>query len=137
MAAPALAADAIASGPIATLAREVASWLSAESTGLVLVTLAEELAVTETLEVAAALGEVLGKSPEAWIANALYPALPAGFEARGPVAELWRRRRQINERELTRLEREVREPVVPLPLLPIAEGKRLVEALAARLGAAR
>jgi len=135
LSAPGLAADAIASGPIATLAREVATWLSAESTGLVLVTLAEELAVTETLEAAEALGEVLGKSPEAWIANALYPALPANFEARDPVAELWRRRRQVNERELARLERAVGEPVVALPLLPIAEGKRLVGALAAQLEA--
>ncbi len=135
LSAPALVADAIASGPIATLAREVATWLSAESTAVVLVTLAEELSVTETLEAAAALGEVLGKSPEAWIANALYPALPAGFEARGPVAELWRRRRQVNERELTRLERAVGEPITTLPLLPIAEGRRLVEALAAELEA--
>lgn len=135
LSAPALVADAIASGPIATLAREVATWLSAESTALVLVTLAEELPVTETLEVAATLGEVLGKSPELWIVNALYPGLPAGFEARDPVAELWRRRRRVNERELTRLERAVSEPVVRLPLLPIAEGKRLVEALAEKLEA--
>ena len=76
----------------------------------------------------------------ALVVNALYPplpTLPVGFEARDPVAELWRRRRQVNERELTRLERAVGEPIVPLPLLPIAEGKRLVGALAAELGAFR
>jgi anion-transporting ArsA/GET3 family ATPase len=137
LSAPALAADAIASGPIATLAREVAAWLSAKSSGLVLVTLAEELPVTETLEAAAALGEVLGKSPEAWIANALYPEFPPKFKDRDPVTELWRRRRAVNERELIRLERAVGEPIVTLPLLPIDEGRRLVDALARELGAAR
>jgi len=138
LSAPELAADAIGSGPIANLAREVASWLRSERTGLVLVTLAEELPVTETLEAAEALGEVLGRPPEAWIANALYPEFPDdGPETSEPgdlVADLWKKRRQVNERELARLEAAVPEPVTTLPLLPIAEGKRLVGALAARLG---
>ncbi|MCP4203272.1 MAG: ArsA family ATPase [bacterium] len=135
LSAPVLAAEAIGAGPIAALAREVATWLSAETTGLVLVTLAEELPVTETLEAADALGEVLGKPPEAWIANALYPEVPAQLESNDSVTELWRRRRAVNERELARLARAVGEPVVSLPLLPIDEGSRLVAALSRELEA--
>lgn len=140
LSAPTLAAEAIGSGPIAALAREVAVWLTAASTGLVLVTLAEELPVTETLEAAEALGDVLGKGPEAWIANAVYPALPAGYEARAPAARLWRDRRAVNERELDRLDRALEargDQAVTLPLLPITEGRRLVEALAGELEGAR
>jgi len=137
LSAPSLAADAIGAGPIAGLAREAAVWLSAASTGLVMVTLAEELPVTETLEAARALGELLGKSPEAWIANALYPELPSKFAPGDGAAELWRKRRLVNERELARLEREVGEPVTRLPLLPIAEGQSLVRTLAAELEVAR
>lgn len=139
LSAPSLAADAIGAGPVAALAREVAAWLTATSTGLVLVTLAEELPVTETLEAATALGAVLGKGPEAWIANAIYPALPEKFVARDPVAQLWRDRRAVNERELARLDRSTADwgdHLVTLPLLPISEGKRLVEELAAHLEAA-
>lgn len=136
LSAPGLAAEAIGSGPIATLARDVATWLGGAGTGLVLVTLAEELPVTETLEAAEAIGAVLDKAPEAWIANAIYPALPEGFQAQEPVAKLWRDRRAVNERELARLARAVGDDVVTLPLMPIHEGKRLVEELAVRIGEA-
>ncbi|MFQ5526230.1 MAG: ArsA-related P-loop ATPase [Thermoanaerobaculia bacterium] len=133
LSAPALVAEAIATGPIAALAREVAAWLTAETTGFALVTLAEELPVTESLEAAHALGEVLGKPAEAWVANGLYPEVPSGCRPAGELGELWERRRAVNERELARLEKRLGRGVARLPLLPISEGRALVEALAERL----
>ncbi len=142
LSAPGLAAEAIASGPIAALAGEVAGWLEADSTGFVLVTLAEELPVTETLEAAAALETLLGKPAAAWVANALYPVVPPGYRGSpgsgnpDSVSELWLQRRAVNDRELARLGRSVGRGLAALPLLPIGEGRALVEALAERLAPA-
>lgn len=146
LSAPALVAEAIASGPIAELAAEVASWLESPAAGFVLVTLAEELPVTESLESAAELERLLAKPAAAWVANAIYPdvfgdrgshetpdSAGGAADAADPATVLFRKRRGVNERELERLGCSVGAGVARLPLLPISEGPALVTALEERL----
>ncbi|MCG8461921.1 MAG: AAA family ATPase [Holophagales bacterium] len=147
-------ADTIGRGPIADLAREVAELAeSAESSALVVVTLAEEMPVQEALELRQGLREKLGREPELLVVNGLYPPLPGesewapgavGAAAPGAAAlgagaavgadaetflELWKRRRGVNSRELQRLARTWQGPKVELPLLPMDHGATLVRRL--------
>ncbi len=131
--------DAIAEGPFAELAHEVAAFVDDPGqTGLAIVTLAEEMPVAEALELRAALADKLGRSPELLITNALYPPLEGASEAPGgdPLRDLWRDRRRVNEKELARLEAQWRGPRIELPLLPVDEGPELVDALTGLLGEA-
>ncbi|MCP3964527.1 MAG: ArsA family ATPase [bacterium] len=131
--APRLFAETIGEGPFARLAQEVAEFVAdPEASGLVVVTLAEEMPVAEALELRRALTERFGREPELLIANGLYPELPGrGVDDNdeGETSELWRRRRRLNVRQLARLDREWRGPRIELPLLPIDEGSELVAAL--------
>jgi anion-transporting ArsA/GET3 family ATPase len=111
----------------------------ASTTGVVLVTLAEEMPVNETLELNAALRERLNIGVVGVVVNALFPEL--GAPPDGPslerlrdaapffsVPELARRlsaaglfynaRREINEQHLARLQRELTAPQVRIPFLP-------------------
>lgn len=129
-----LFAEAIDEGPVADLAREVADFVAdGEETGVVVVTLAEELPVEESLELRAALDETYGRDPDLLVVNGVYPPLPASAKAAEDdgLRALWRRRRAVNARELARLEKAWPGPRVTLPFFPIDPGKALVGALRA------
>ena len=134
--APRLFADTIGEGPFADLAAEIAAYIAdPEVSGLVVVTLAEEMPVQEALELRRALAGRFDRRPELLIVNGLYPELPASAGEDELVA-LWRQRRQLNVRELGRLERSWDEPRIRLPLLPIDRGIGLVKALGEEFDAA-
>ena len=119
--------------------------------GVVLVTLAEELPVSETLELDEAVRE-LGMDVVGVVVNALYPECGAvslleavqseAVESDGRLATLveeariFQRRRAINEQHLTRLSQCCAAPARELPML-FADGlgRTQLEELVAVLGA--
>lgn len=130
-----LYAETIGHGPFAELAREVAEFVADPvACGVVVVTLAEEMPVQEALELREGLREKRGGEPDLLIVNGLYPPAPAALPAdlsaeEAAMVELWRRRREVNERELARLEKEWSGPRVELPLLPVDRGGLLLRSL--------
>ena len=131
MAAPQLVADVIQSGPVGQMATEVARFLGdTERFGVVVVTTAEEMPVQESLELLDALRARTGRPPDLVVVNALYPPVEAAGDAEPSGTDLWRRRREINDRELHRLQSSWTGPTARLPLLPVDVGPRLVSALA-------
>ena len=133
--APRLYAETIGHGPFADLAREVANFVADPvACGVVVVTLAEEMPVQEALELRQGLREKTGADPDLLIVNGLYPPVPPGAVA-GPdpateaMLELWRRRREVNERELAHLDEAWEGPKVELPLLPVDRGPLLLRSL--------
>ena len=137
-----LYAEAIGEGPFADLAREVADFTAdAAACGVVVVTLAEEMPVQEALELRESLIERFGREPELLVVNGLYPAVPrmgktpSGADSgTNELMDLWRRRRDVNARELERLTREWPGTRVDLPLLPVDRGPELVDRLTDLLG---
>jgi anion-transporting ArsA/GET3 family ATPase len=119
---------------------------------IVVVTLPEEMPVTETLELCGSLAQ-MGLTVQRVVANAVLPPLfsesergalegLAPFEAKTPgeAALLAARSRAIRERlqaeMLARLTRELKEPPTILPLVfDEVKGREAVGLLAARLGA--
>ena len=137
LAAPLLLAELVGGGQLGEMAQDLAAFIAdPERTGVVLATLAEEMPVQEAIELIALLRERIGRPPELVVANALYPPFVAA--ARAPreatmVRELWRQRREVNERELARLRQHWSGPLAELPLLPLDRGPALLDALEARL----
>lgn len=129
--APRLVSEVITGGPVGEMTREVAEWISEPArVGVVVVALAEEMPVTEALDLRLRLLGELGREPRLLIVNALYPKLAkSSRSATDELTTLWRRRRRLNDNELTRLESEWRRPDVELPLLPLEAGPELVSAL--------
>ena len=128
-----LYADTIGHGPFAQLAGEIADFAAdPDSTSLVMVTLAEDMPVQEALEMQHTLKQDLGRSPDLLVVNGIYPDLPedaAALQEAGEFGDLWRRRREINEKELVRLEESWQGPAVQLPLLPVDRSAALIERL--------
>ncbi len=134
LAAPQLVADVVHSGPVGRMASDIAALLAdGGRSGVLAVTLAEEMPVQETVELIGALRERLGRRPEAVVVNGLYPAVPKGLSAAAGEAELWELRRRVNDRELERLRERWDGPLLELPLLPVDPGPALVVALGAHL----
>ena len=143
LAAPQLVADALGEGPAGTLAQEIAGFVGDPAQcAVVVVTLAEEMPVQETIELVAALEERTGRPPDLVVINQLYPPcspprLPCSPpRLRGGLQggyHLWARRRAINESEMARLRRHWSGPTLELPLLPHDPGPELVRRLAAIL----
>ena len=133
LAAPGLVSEAIASGPVAALTGEVAGLIAdAERTAVVVVTLAEEMPVTEALELRGELAERLERSPDLLVINQLLPPdAPPARRGEEPLAALWRRRRELQEREIERLAAAWNGERWRLPLLPLDRGPELVAELAA------
>ncbi len=130
LAAPALVGEVIANGPFARMAGELAALIAdAERCGVVVVTTAEEMPVEEALELRTALQRQVRRDPELLVVNGLYPPAPPGNEAGNELVSLWRRRRQLNERELARLRDSWPGPRLELPQLPHDRGPALVAAL--------
>lgn len=133
LAAPLLVAEVLEGGPVASLARQLADLVAdGARCGVAVVTQAEEMPVQETLELAAALRERVGRGPDLVIVNGLWPPRREGDES----SHLWARRRDLNERELARLRRGWTGRTLELPLLPLDGGPALARALAERLAAA-
>ena len=131
LAAPGLVADVIQDGPIGRAGSELAEFVGdPRRLGVMLVTLAEEMPVQETIEHIDELSTTLKRRPEAVFVNGLYPARP---EVPSPdddeIVALWQMRRAINDRQLARLSGAYRGPRVELPLLPLDRGVDLVHAL--------
>jgi hypothetical protein len=98
--------------------------------GMVLVTQAEEMPEQEVLELIESLGRRLERRPEAVVVNGLYPPPDDGEgNADDPVLGLWRRRREVNDRELERLRKRWTGPCVELPLCAVDRGPRLLSTL--------
>lgn len=138
--APRLVAEAIQDGPFARLARQAADFVAdPDEADLVIATLAEEMPVQEAVELRQALVEKFGREPALLLVNAIYPPLPddaGGQGADDGFLDLWRRRRQVNDRELARLATDWQGPHATLPLLPLDPGPELVATLHAHLDTA-
>ena len=79
LAAPQLVSEAIRQGPISQLAKEVAELVDSPGRcGVVVVTLAEDMPVTEALDLRRMLDERLGRTPELLVVNGLYPPIEVG-----------------------------------------------------------
>lgn len=133
LSAPALVSEAIAAGPVAELTGEVAELIAdTDRSAVVVVTLAEEMPVTEALELRIELASRLDRSPELLVVNQLLPAgPPARAAGESDCARLWRQRRRLQDREVDRLAAAWPGERWELPLLPIDRGRELIEALAA------
>ncbi len=134
LAAPALVTEVISNGPFARLAGELAELVAdPDRCGVVVVTQAEEMPVEEALELRAALRQRVRREPELLVINGLVPPapVPSGGPADGENAlvSLWRRRRQLHERELARLRNAWPGPRAELPQLPLDRGPALVATL--------
>lgn len=133
LSAPLLVAEVIRHGPIGGLTRDVAQLIGdSDRSGIVVVTLAEEMPATEAIELHSMLAERLERRPDLLVVNGLYPAT-RGVTGDDAATRLWRRRRELNERELERLGREWPEARVGLPLLALDRGEELVGELTAAL----
>ncbi|MCP3978328.1 MAG: ArsA family ATPase [bacterium] len=135
LAGPQLAAEVIPSGPFGEMASELAAFVAdPRQAGIVLVTQAEELPISEAIDMLGQLDRRFGRGPELAVVNALYPPIPPGCELPqdGPIG-LWRRRREANEAELRRFAQRWDGPRVDIPLLPFAPGPKLVERIGERL----
>lgn len=134
LAAPQLVTEVIAQGPVGEMAQELAALIAdAERCAVVIVTLAEEMAVQEAIELIALLRQRVARRADLVAVNGLYPPLPDPPPAAPPGAagamELWAARRAANERELARLGAAWKGTRVELPLVPIERGPALVAAL--------
>jgi anion-transporting ArsA/GET3 family ATPase len=143
---PGTFADIARVGPIASQSRRVREWLADERrTAFVTVALAEELPVSETIDLGARLHASIGRRPEAIVVNELLPdrfsdADLAAVEAAGPGSDLAALVRTADARadlqagQLGRLEAAVDVPVHRLPFVFAPQlGREHVEALADRL----
>jgi anion-transporting ArsA/GET3 family ATPase len=139
LAAPALVAEVITNGPFARMAADLATLIAEPARcGVVVVTQAEEMPVEEALELRASLQNRVHRDPELLVVNGLYPSLAAVDPAakENELVALWRRRRQLNERELSRLKESWQGPRVELPQLPLDRGPALLDVLGRCLAAA-
>jgi anion-transporting ArsA/GET3 family ATPase len=132
LAAPLRVSEVIEEGPVGKLVRELAAFLQDPArTSTVAVTLAEEMPVQETLELAASMRERFGRGPDLVLVNGLYPE-PSESATDTPetdVHALWRDRRGAQDRELARLTRSWTGPRVDLPLVPAHDGGQRVDRL--------
>lgn len=135
LAAPRLVSEVIQDGPLARMGGELAGWVADSTrTASLLVTAAEEMPVQEALETLDAMRRDLDTRPAAVVVNGIYPPLDDGVASGSPspdeAVELWRKRRAVNDRELSRLSTAWNGPLVTLPLLPFDRGPELAAALA-------
>ena len=137
LAAPRLVSDVIHDGPFGRMARELAEFVAdASKSGVIVATQAEEMPVQEAIELIEALDERVSRTPELVLVNSLYPESGGyGPDEGDPLLSLWLKRREVNDREIARLERCWQGPRLDLPLLPLDRGPDLVAALDERIEA--
>ncbi len=136
--APLLLQDAIGGGQLSEMAAQLGEFVADPARCAVVIgALAEEMPVQEAIELVVLLRERMNRQPEAVVVNALYPAFPAKAPAaKGQLAgllELWKRRREVNQRELKRLRTVWKGDTLLLPLLAHDRGPPLLEALGREL----
>jgi len=128
--APALVAEVIRTGPFARMASHIMALVGgADSCGVVVVTTAQEMPVQEALELLEMLPASVQRPADLVVANAVLAPLAPNAPAEDPAARTWQRWYAAQQRELERLAGAWAGPVVTLPLLPLAPGRRLVEEL--------
>ncbi len=135
--APLLVAEVIRQGPIAAMTAEVAEIVeSEERCGVVVVTQAEEMPVTEALELISNLSGKLDRQAEMMVVNGLYPPIPKGHVAdqEDSFDSLWVDRRRLNEKEMKRLSTNWTGPAKEIPLFPLDRGPELTRAIEEGLG---
>lgn len=140
LSAPSLVTEVITNGPFARMGGDLASLIAdPERCGIVVVTQAEEMPVEEALELRQALQQRVGRDAELLVVNGLYPPAPPADPAasENELVSLWRRRRQLQERELARLHASWPGPCIELPQLPLDRGPALLGALGRCFAAAR
>jgi len=145
--------DAVPEGPLTRPAQAALALLrDPKRTSMSIVTLAEDLPSNEAIELSRKATEKLGVTLGPLIVNALYPprfatgvsaralaALPedvqdAGLQPLVTAARTAARRRELNDRYLERLRRDLPVPQAHLPYLFTSEfGPKAVDDLAARL----
>ncbi len=136
MSAPQLVSEVISSGPIGSMAAEIAAFLKdRQRFGSVVVTTAEEMPVHEALELLQAMRVRLRREPELVAVNALYPPIAGGSRKRDPATRVWHRRRQVNEAQLARLREQWTGPTARIPLVAVDAGPALVGIVGERLAA--
>jgi len=136
LAAPQLVSDVIHDGPFGRMARELAEFVGDRAKcGVIVATQAEEMPVQEAIELIEALDGRLSRAPELVMVNSLYPEPDAGPYESDPLLSLWLKRREVNDREIARLEKKWKGPRLDLPLLPLDRGPDLVAALDERIEA--
>jgi anion-transporting ArsA/GET3 family ATPase len=133
--APLLVSDVIQGGPFGRMARDLSVLVrDAGRTGVIVVTRAEEMPAREAIELGAGLEARIGLRPVLLVVNGVYPPFPVHAPPASDVSHLvmrlWQRRREVNEREIVRLEREWPGPRIELPLVPVARGPALLKMLA-------
>ena len=139
--APALVAGAVVGGPIAAAATRLSKRIADPTrTAVVVVTLAEEMAVTESLELRAALRADPGVEVGLLAVNGLLPVVEnvprlSRWRRSEPAVELWVQRRAVQEAQLARLAAEWHGERVELPVLA-ERGRGLLRALTAHLSPA-
>jgi anion-transporting ArsA/GET3 family ATPase len=144
--------EAVPEGPLTRPAAATRALLSDPSrANMVIVTLAEDLPVTEAIELARGARERLGMTLGPLVVNALYPPrFQQGVSGRavaaleGPIgdpvlepllgaARMAQRRRALNDRALERLKRDLPLPQIHLPYLFSADfGAETLEELSRR-----
>ncbi len=134
LAAPLLLADLVGGGQIGEMASEVSEFIGdAQRCGVVLTTLAEEMPVQELGELIELLKKRIGRPPELVVVNGLYPRLPDGRDGQGgqlnEIPALWRDRRAVNDRELSRIRKLWKGPLAEVPLQPLGRGPELLRAI--------
>jgi anion-transporting ArsA/GET3 family ATPase len=137
MAAPQLVSEVISSGPIGSMAAEIAAFLAdRQRFGSIVVTTAEEMPVQEAIELLQAMATRLDRRPELVVVNSVYPPVPKPRANDDQATRVWRHRRQVNERELARLQSHWKGPIAEIPLEPIDAGPALVGVVGEHLAGA-
>lgn len=134
--APMLVSEVIRQGPIASMTGEVSELVASEDRcGVVVVTQAEEMPVTETLELLTELAKKFDRRAEMVVVNGLYPPVPEGniIDREDPFDSLWADRRRLNEQEMERLSQSWSGPLLEVPLFPLDRGPELSMSLEERL----
>jgi len=125
-----LVSDVVRSGPVGQMAADVAGLIEDETrSGTIVVTTAEEMPVEETGELLDAMNEKLGRHPEFITVNMLYPECDEECREAADddvLRQLWRTRREINDKELSRLRDLWGGPLIELPLLAVDPGPALL-----------
>lgn len=137
--APRLVAETLSAGPVAAVAHTISSLVEdSTATGIVVVSTAEEMSVSETLELIEGCRQKLSRPPAAVVLNRLLPAGdPRSCNLPPAVARLWMSRQEGEARETRRLEASWHGPLLALPLLAEQAGPELTSRLAQALRESR
>jgi anion-transporting ArsA/GET3 family ATPase len=126
--APRLVSEVIEHGPVGRLVTDLAAYLAdRERCGTVVVAIAEEMPILESLQLIAVLRDRFHAQPDVVVLNGLYPPTrKAATKGDDPALALARRRRVAQEREAERLRKAWSGPLVEIPLIAAEGGPALL-----------